>query len=68
MIHDDLCRLNLSDCDHGNTRVCHCRLIARVRADERERIAQRVQAMTPDHAEGFNWLVQEEVVAVIRGG
>lgn len=34
--HDPFCYLNVTDCDHGNTRVCHCALIARVVKRERE--------------------------------
>jgi hypothetical protein len=40
--HDPLCYLNLTDCDSGGTRVCHCALINRVVA--RERAAANITA------------------------
>ena len=72
--HDPLCLLNLSDCDHGNTHVCHCTLIARTKADLRAQIAVAIEAQamvgpvaTDDWENGFkSGLI--DAARIARGG
>ena len=45
--HDPLCPKRTPITWNRHAAICHCDLIAEVRADERERAAQRVSACEP---------------------